>query len=159
MVSEHGLRPRWVGLVGVVVLVLALVVLRVGGLSPAVPGWPASLVVLLMAAVVVGIGVPVRRLRQGRATRPVSPLWAARALVLGQAAALTGAALAGWYAAQALLLVPDADVDSQRARVWVLTLLAAVSVGLAVAGLLAQRMCRIDEDPRHPAGDEDDEVD
>ena len=56
-----------------------------------------------------------RRFLRGEATRPLSPLRAMRTLVLAQAAALTGALVAGWYAAQALVLLPDADVDSVRA--------------------------------------------
>lgn len=92
--------------------------------------------------------LPVKRLREGRATKALNPLRAARSLVLAQAAALTGAGLLGWYAAQALTILPDIDVDSQRARFTLLLGHSAAAVVLVVSGLLAQRMCRLDDDQR-----------
>jgi hypothetical protein len=66
-----------------------------------------------MAAGVYWAGVPVQKMREGSADKPISPLRAARTLVLAQAAALAGSALVGWYAAQALLLLPDLDIESR----------------------------------------------
>ena len=71
-----------------------------------------------------------------------------RTLVLAQAAALTGALVTGWYAAQVLVLLPDFDVDSQRTLGVRAAALAAGGVLLAIAGLVAQGMCRVDGDPR-----------
>ena len=71
-----------------------------------------------------------------------------RTLVLAQAAALTGALVAGWYAAQALVLLPDADVDSVRAAMLRSLAVCVSGVLMIVAGLLVQAMCRIDDQDR-----------
>ena len=98
-----------------------------------------------MAVGVYCAGLPVRRFLRGEATRPLSPLRAMRTLVLAQAAALTGALVAGWYAAQALVLLPDADVPTVRAAM-LRSLAVCVSGALMIAaGLLVQAMCRLDD--------------
>ena len=93
---------------------------------------------VFMAVGVYCAGLPVRRFLRGEATRPLSPLRAMRTLVLAQAAALTGALVAGWYAAQALVLLPDADVDSVRAAMLRSLAVCVSGVLLVVAGLLVQ---------------------
>ena len=101
-----------------------------------------------MAVGVYCAGLPIRRFLRGEATRPLSPLRAMRTLVLAQAAALTGALVAGWYAAQALVLLPDADVDSVRAAMLRSLAVCVSGVLMIVAGLLVQAMCRIDDQDR-----------
>ena len=100
-------------------------------------------------------GWQVRKVRDGLSHPAVTPLRAARTLVLGQAGALTGAVLVGWYAANALVLLPDADVESQRGRIWLFVLHAVVALLLAVAGMVVQNWCRLrprdDEDEDQPA--------
>lgn len=156
--SRDGVRARHLVTTALVVGVAGYALLRLAAGSSAVPspGWAGLLLVLVMAAGVYAAGLPVRRLRSGRPAPSMSPLRAARTLVLAQAAALTGAGLVGWYAAQALLLVPDLDIDSQRARVWPLLALVAAGVVLVASGLLTQRMCRLDDDqrPGPDAGDD-----
>lgn len=144
MVSSGGVRLRQLAIVAVVVTVLGVVVLRLLGATVPNPGWAGVLLLLFMAVGVYFAALPVKRMREKRVAPPGSALRAARALVLAQAAALTGAGLLGWYAAQALVLVPDLDVDSQRSRWWLLLGHAVAAVVLVVSGLLAQRMCRID---------------
>ncbi|MEI2766374.1 MAG: DUF3180 domain-containing protein [Dermatophilaceae bacterium] len=150
MVTREGVRARH--LVGTALVIGAggYGLLRAAGGASALPspGWAGVLLLVVMAAGVYAAGLPVRRLRAGRPTARMSPLRAARTLVLAQAAALSGAGLVGWYAAQALLLVPDLDVDSQRSRLWPLLALAAAGVLLVVSGMLVQRMCRLDDDER-----------
>ncbi len=144
MVSSGGVRLRQLVLVAAVVTLLGLVLLRLTGGNVPNPGWAGVLVLLFMAAGVFFAALPVKRLRERRVIEPGSALRAARALVLAQAAALTGAGLLGWYAAQCLLIVPDLDIDSQRARLWLLLGHAGAAVVLVVGGLVAQRICRID---------------
>lgn len=159
MVNEtHGIRLRLVVLVAVVVAGLSWVVLRLAaGAGRDLPG-ESWLTAVLLGALGLGLvlaGRPVKRLVAGTATRPVHPLYAARVLAMAQAAALGGAAIAGWYAAQLALVLPDSDVSSQRQRLLVLGLLAAVAAALAGVGLLVQRWCRLDDerdrDPRDPS--------
>jgi hypothetical protein len=135
-----------------VVAVLATAVAWIGlrlwfGAGHALPGasWGGAVLIVFMAVGVYCAGLPIRRFLRGQATRPLSPLRAMRTLVLAQAAALTGALVAGWYAAQALVLLPNADVDSVRAAM-LRSLAVCVSGALmVVAGLLVQAMCRIDD--------------
>ncbi len=147
MVAAGGVRLRLLLGITVTVAVLGRIVFRVIG-GVATPGWPAIVLVVAMAIGVFTAGLPVRRLRDHRPGRPVSALYAARALVLAQAAALTGAGLLGWYAAQALQLVPDLDIDSQRARLWLVGGHAIAAVLLVVSGLLTQANCRINPEDR-----------
>lgn len=159
MVTRGGVRARHVLGTALVVGAFGYGVLRLAGGAAALPspGWAGVLLIVLMAVGVYVAGLPVRRLRAGRPSPTVGPLRAARTLVLAQAAALSGAGLFGWYAAQALVLVPDLDVDSQRARLWPLLVLVVAGGLLVVSGLLVQRMCRLDTEHR-PGSGEDDEA-
>ena len=120
------------------------------GSGHALPGasWGGAVLIVFMAVGVYCAGLPIRRFLRGEATRPLSPLRAMRTLVLAQAAALTGALVAGWYAAQALVLLPDADVDSVRAAMLRSLAVCVSGVLMIVAGLLVQAMCRIDDQDR-----------
>lgn len=150
MVSSGGVRVRHLVVITLVVGLVGVVVLRlIGGPVPN-PGWAGVVLLLFMAVGVFFAALPVKRLRERRASSPGSALRAARSLVLAQAAALTGAGLLGWYAAQALSLLPDLDVDSQRSRMWLLIGHALAALVLIVSGLVAQRICRID--PPDPGG-------
>jgi Protein of unknown function (DUF3180). len=107
--------------------------------------WGALIVLVFMASGVFFAGLPVRRFLRGQARKSLNPMRAMRTLVLAQAAALTGALVAGWYLAQALVLLPDFDIQSRRTLVLRLAALGAGGGLLAVAGLLTQRMCRVDK--------------
>ncbi len=110
---------------------------------PAVP-WTAPAVVVVLAAVVLWWGWPVRRWTNGHRDRPLDPLRAARTVVLAKASQYSGALLGGWYGAQVLALLPTIDVGPRRA----LLVRAAVSMLSAallwVVGWLVERWCRID---------------
>jgi hypothetical protein len=150
--QPHGIRARV--LVAVFVLVaggswVALKLLSGGGRELPSTSWLAVFIFVALGLGLLVAGRPVKRLVAGRATRPLNPLYAARVLAMAQAAALTGAGIAGWYAAQILLLVPDADIPSQQLQILVLGILTLVAAGLAAVGLVVQRWCRLDEpDPR-----------
>ncbi|GAA2236500.1 hypothetical protein GCM10010401_05690 [Rarobacter faecitabidus] len=127
-----------VGLVGWAALALA----QSRGLHLA-PVPPLVIVVeLFLAAVVLVAGVRVRAYMQGK--RPdLSGLQAARFVMLGKAASHTGAMLAGWYGAQALLALPMAGYESQHARALSAGIAALGGVALAAAGYFAERSGRI----------------
>jgi hypothetical protein len=140
-------RVRDLLVVFVVVGGLALLLQRKlndsGHAMPPVP-WTAAIGLLLVACLVYSAAIPVRRLTRGTAgARPIDPLRAARIAVLGKATAYAGALLLGWYTAELLLLAPDLDISARRAQALrvAVTTLAALAVG--VAGLLAERMCRV----------------
>jgi hypothetical protein len=115
--------------------------------------WVGVAAILVLAGGLLAAGWPVKKLRDGVAEHVVSPLRAARVLVLAQAGALTGAVLFGWYAAGVLVLLPDVDVASIRSDVWMLVAHAGSAAVLSAAGLVVQSWCRIvppDEDETGP---------
>ena len=152
MVND-GLGLRWAQLAATALVVGAVswigwrLYLNTGALlGPA--SWISSVLLLVLSVLVVGAGLPVRRFLRGEATKPLSPIRAARTLVLGQAAALTGAAVLGWYAAQAAHALADLSLPGYRVLLWRLVALCVAAAVLAVAGMLTQRMCRVDPPDR-----------
>lgn len=155
----RGVSIRLVMLVGLVVAALAYPGLRVWtGRGHELPptSWGSVIVLVFMAFGVFFAALPIRRFLRGQARKPLNPLRAMRTLVLAQAAALTGALVAGWYLAQVLVLWPDLDIGSVRAVAVRLAALAAGGVLMAIAGLLAQAMCRVDRDDEGDKGKSDD---
>jgi len=121
--------------------------------APALPApWTAAVAITLLAVAVLVSGHQVRRWVAGRRERPLDALTAARIAVLAKAAAYAGGALAGWYLAQAVVVLPDL-VGQRRTRLVVALLSALAAVALAVAGLVVQGWCRR---PPPPDEDEDD---
>lgn len=152
MVNE-GLGLRWPQLAATALVVGALswigwrIYLNSGALlGPA--SWVSSVLLFVLGVLVIGAGLPVRRFLRGEATKSLSPIRAARTLVLGQAAALTGAGVLGWYAAQAAHALAELSLPGYRDVLWRLLTLSVAAAFLAAAGMATQRMCRID-----PPGD------
>lgn len=139
-----GVRITTLVLAGVATTVVAWLGLRiVAGTSGPEPGWVGLAVMLFLAGGLLAAGWQVRQVRDGRPLAHVSPLRAARTLVLGQAGALTGAVLVGWYFANALVLLPDSDIESNRSRLWIFVAHVVVALLLTVSGMLVQRWCRL----------------
>jgi polyferredoxin len=131
---------------------------RQGGRLPPLP-WFTAVAIAVVGAVVAVLGWEVRRSVRGERSTPVDPLAAARVVVLAKAAVYGGAVLVGWYAAQALVLIPDVSVThGQRLLAAGATALAAAV--LAGAGLLAQRWCRLppDDEGGGPGWPDEDEA-
>ena len=148
MVND-GRGLRWSQLAGIVLVVGLLswlgwrLYLDRGHLLGQV-SWVSSVLLLAMAALVIAAGLPVRRFLRGEARKTLNPVRAARTLVLAQAAALTGAGLVGWYAAQAALAVADLTLPGYRSVLGQLVAVGLSALVLMVAGMLTQRMCRVD---------------
>lgn len=141
-----------VGLVtGVVSFAMFTVITRSGSLVPR-PALLSGVLLVVMGGLVLWLARPVRRYLKGQATKPLDPLRAARTVVLAQAAALTGAAAAGWYAGQVAVVLTDLSLEVNRGRLLPLGALVVASLALATAGLVAQRWCRVEP----PEDDEDD---
>ncbi len=160
--SPHGVRLSLLAAVTLLAAGLSWIGLKLwtnsGHLLPPA-SWAGLPILIAFALGLYLAGRPIARLVSGRATKPVNPLYAARILLLAQAAALSGAVSLGWYAAQILLLLPDADVESLQQRMVTLGALGVGAVLLAAAGLRVQRMCRLDDRPDRRDEDEDDERD
>lgn len=152
MSEVQGVRPG----AGAVVAVLTgmgswllLQVLRSLGAEYPVISWIGLVPLLAVTALVLVMTWQIRRYTRGRGTLRPTPQRGRGTLVGAQAAALGGAALLGWYAANALVHLPNADVSSERVQlVWGLVH-ALAALGLSVAGYVGQAWCRI------PPGDDD----
>lgn len=157
MRPHSGIRVTTLVLAGLAMTVVAWLVLRwlaSSGNPVPEPGWIGAAAMVFLGAGLLLAGRQVRKVRDGRPDPAVTPLRAARTLVLGQAGALTGAVLFGWYAANVLVLLPDGDVESQRNRIWLFVLHAVVALLLAVTGMVVQAWCRLrprdDDDETEP---------
>jgi hypothetical protein len=127
-----------------------------GGRMPP-ESYVAAVAIVVVAAVVLVLGWEVRRSVRGERKPPMNPLAAARVAVLSKAAVYAGAVLTGWYAALGLSVLDDAT-GLRRERLLASAAAAVASAVLVVAGLLAQRWCRLppdDEDPDQGAQDAD----
>lgn len=149
------MRLRHLAGIAVVVGVVAWSGLRLlesrGGLPLPLP-WTATAGMLVIAVAVLVAGWPVRRWTRGDRTRRLDALRAARTLVLARASAYSGSALVGFYAAQALLVVPDLAVEARRERLWMALLSTSGAAVMVAAGLVVERWCRL------PRDDDDDEL-
>lgn len=116
------------------------------------PQFPIAVtLVIAVIAAVVGVQaalthrtIQVRRL-------PVPPRRAVALLVLGKACLLSGAALAGGYAAVAAYSWSRQDAVLPRERVLNSAVAVVASVALAVAGAFLERACRIPGPPKEDA--------
>lgn len=113
------------------------------------PGLLTAAILLVLAGLVVWAGWQVREYQRGEARGAFSPLRAARILGLAQAGALTGAAVSGWYLGHLAILLPDRDLTPYARQVVPLLVVIGAGLVLAVAGLVAQRWCRISDDGRN----------
>ena len=108
---------------------------------PSIP-WSAPVGLFGVAALVGAIAWSTHQQIQVRRAR-VEPQRAVAFLVLGKASALGGALVAGGYLGYALSFVGRFEADGPRERV-VRSLVAMVGgAGLAVAGLLLERACKV----------------
>lgn len=112
------------------------------------PGLPlvAALAIGLLAAAIGLIAWRTHRSIQVR-REPVQPGLAVRLVVLGKTCVLAGAGLAGGYAAIAVYFLPRWSAALPRERVVSSTVAVVASIGLAVAGIILERSCRIPRDP------------
>ena len=109
--------------------------------APQVP-WTAPIGVLIIAGLVGVLAYTTHTRIQVRKER-MDPQRAVAYLVLGKASALAGALIAGGYLAYALMFVTRMDADAPRDRVIRSAVAVVAGVGLAVAGLLLERACRV----------------
>lgn len=110
------------------------------------PAWLTAVVLVVLAGLVLWGGWQVRAYQRGQVRTVFSPLRAARILSLAQAGALTGAAVSGWYLGHLAILLPDRDLTPYARQVVPLLVVIGAGAVLAVAGLVAQRWCRLPED-------------
>ena len=104
--------------------------------------WLVIAVLVVLSGTVFTMGWAVRQFLRGK--RPtLDPIRAARTAVLAKASAYTGSLLAGWYAAQVLLVLGDLDILTRRERAITAGCAALGAVVLAVVGLVVEWFCRV----------------
>lgn len=136
---------------------LLLQVMRsLGGDYPVIT-WMGLVPLVGLAALVLVMCWQIRNYVRGKGTLRPSPQRGRGTLVGAQAAALGGAALLGWYAANALVHLPDIDVPSQRVHLAWALVHAGAALALSIAGYVGQAWCRIPpgDDDGDPAGEGD----
>lgn len=151
---DAGLRWRVPLVFAVFVAVLSALLTKrwidAGNFPPRVP-WLTVVLLVAISALVLWFGAAVRAYQRGHKAE-LSPIRAARTLALAQAAALTGAALAGFYAGQAVALLPDRDLNAVSDLLWRFAIGVGAGLLVMVSGMIAQSWCRIpppsDEPPR-----------
>lgn len=145
-----GSRPGVLALLAAVATVVGFAVVRVwessGGRSLPLP-FTAIVAMAAIAVSVLALAWPVRRWNAGRRDRPLDPLRAARAAVLAKAASHCGALVSGWYLGQALVLVADLEIEPRRDRFVLAVVAVLAAVGVVAAGLVAERWCRLPDQP------------
>lgn len=127
---------------------LLQLVRALGGDYPVI-SWIGLVPLVAVTALVLTLSWQIRRYVQGASRVRPSPQRGRGTLVGTQAAALGGAALLGWYLANALVHLPTVDVPSRRVQlIWGLVH-AGAALALSVAGYVGQHWCRV------PPGDDD----
>ena len=151
----RGLSAGVCALAAVLVLALGYAALSwwsEGGRALPPVGYLATLPLLLVAALVLAGAWSVRRTVRGRrASGPHDGLRGFRVLVLCQAAALTGAVVAGWSVAHAFVGRAALALQGLGSDAAAALAVAACGILLVVAGLVGQSWCRLDEDPPGPS--------
>lgn len=160
MSSVEGVRVATGAVVAVLATMASWLLLQLvrslGGSYPVI-SWLGLVPLVAVALLVLVMCWQIRSYLQGKGTPRPSPQRGRGTLVGAQAAALGGAALLGWYAANALVHLPNADVASERVQlVWGMVH-ACAALGLSVAGYVGQGWCRIP--PREDDDDGDDITD
>lgn len=155
-----GSQPRVLAVLVAVATVVGFAVVRAwersGGASMPLP-WAAVVAMAAIAVSVLALAWPVRRWNAGDRARPLDPLRAARAAVLAKAASHCGALVSGWYLGQALVLAPDMGLGPRRDRLLVAGVAVLAGIGVLAAGLVAERWCRLPDDPDDELDDDPDD--
>ena len=143
------------------------------GAPPPVPlSAPITLAVLAAAVLGVALGLRARlhayreaRLRasrgeprvdkHGREPKPIDPLQAARALVLGKAAGLVGAVFGGIYGGYGLALAGRLGIEVYRTQAVRCLFAFLAGVALMAAAIYLERILRLPPEQRTPPGGRD----
>lgn len=122
------------------------------GLAPFVPPVSLAATLVVIGAVVLVLGIALRRAVTRRSGRPVNPFHAVRLLAGARASQFAGALFGGFGGGLALQLLTR-SVPPPVAS-WLPMLLAlGAGIALLVCGLIAELLCRVP--PQHPEEGQD----
>jgi hypothetical protein len=144
-----------------VLVVLALVgaaggfgldhLLTVSGRATFTPSAWLPVLLLLLAAICLGLAWPVRRSVRGRSGKRIDPFRALRAATLARASSLLGALLGG-FGAGILVFLLSRPVGPPVGSMVAMAVLVASAIVLVAAALVAEQFCTLpkDSDDRQP---------
>ncbi|MDQ1607757.1 MAG: hypothetical protein QOE16_489 [Microbacteriaceae bacterium] len=112
------------------------------GLAILVPPLSLPVTLVVIAAIVVGFAIPIRRATRGTAKTMIDPFRAMRVAVLAKASSLSGSLLGGWGLGILLYLVSRPVLPSTNA-IWLAVAATVGGVVLLVAGLVAEHLCTL----------------
>jgi hypothetical protein len=137
--------------IGTVLAIVVDVVLESQGFSlPGMP-WFAIIGMLVLAAVLLVLGWPIKKWNDGDRTKEIDPIQAARVAVMAKASALTGAGLAGWYLGNAgYYFLSAPGVRNDFAAGMLVAMISAAA--LMIVGIIVEGFCEIP--PQDPPGAE-----
>lgn len=131
-----------VGVIGLGVGLLLQFLQSSRGMAPFVPPLSLSFTLLVLGAVLVTLGVALRRAVTRRSTSQVNPFHAVRLLAGARAGQIVGALLAGFGAGLALQLLTRTVLPP--ATTWVSPVLVfAGGIVLLVCGVIAEMLCKV----------------
>ena len=148
-------RVTVLGIIAAVSAVLAWLTnktLVTSGYPQLTPQLALPIVLVSLAVLVIVLALPVRRRRRGD-PKPLNPFYATNVLVLAKSAALTGAVFAGAGAGFLIYSFTQLVVEIDD-RTWTTVAAAVFGLLLTIAGLIAERFCRIPpvDDDKNPHG-------
>ena len=137
--------------IGTLLAVVVDVVLESQGFSlPGLP-WFAVIGMLVLAAILLVLGWPIKKWNEGDRTKEIDPIQAARVAVMAKASALTGAGLDGWYLGNAgYYFLSAPGIRNDLAAGMLIAMIAAAA--LMIVGLIVEGFCEIP--PQDPPGAE-----
>ena len=144
-------------LLGLIAGCLLVQVSESSGLSLLGAPWFVSVVLLLRGIVVLVMALQVHQYAttdpQKRARlKPLDPTKAVYTLMLSKALGLTGAALAGWYVGQILLVLDHIEADYYATAVTQCAVAAVICLADMVIGIVGEWLCQLPpmEGPENP---------
>ncbi|WP_166970394.1 DUF3180 domain-containing protein [Brevibacterium atlanticum] len=137
--------------IGTVLAVVVDVVLESQGFALSGLPWFAIIGMLVLAAVLLVLGWPIKKWNDGDRTKEIDPLQAARVAVMAKASALTGAGLAGWYLGNAgYYFLSAPGIRNDLAAGMLVAMISAAA--LMIVGIIVEGFCEIP--PQDPPGAE-----
>jgi len=112
------------------------------GIAILIPPLSLPVTLVVIAAIVVGFAIPIRRATRGNSKTMIDPFRAMRVAVLAKASSLSGALLAGWGLGILVYLVTRSVLPASSA-IWLAVAATVGGVVLLVAGLVAEHLCTL----------------
>jgi hypothetical protein len=121
-----------------------------------VPPLTMPFTLLVIAAIVLGVAIPIRRSVTGKRNAPIDPFQAMRIVVLAKASSLVGALLTG-ASLGAVLYFTTRPVLPAIGSMWLAIASCVGAAVLTTAGLIAEHLCTLpkDEDDDAPGSPRD----